>query len=268
MSSYSLPEINEFTAPVTFTLFAWISLFYFLYNFFEEVPTTDNLGPKEMQMTTRQKAQNELAQSSTCFGTISVYVACLLGCMFLNASLKGPMACFESLGIQFAESRFGFHRGHVGLVIAAVGFLGAATLLFMKLSITTNTDDTLLVLSGLSTFILGIVMNLWLDKENPENNSKTMYVISMFLIYSVGYPISHTALVGLFSKVVGRRPQGTLLGIYGASGTAARVLFPIISGYIVAFQNIESVFFMLALVLGTSMIIILVFRKTLVKLSE
>ena len=68
--------------------------------------------------------------------------------------------------------------------------------------------------------------------------------------------------------VVGRRPQGTLLGFYGASGTAARVLFPIISGYIVAFQNIESVFFMLAVVLGTSMIITSVFRNTLVKLSE
>lgn len=158
------------------------------------------MGPAKIHMTPKQRAQNELAQSSTCFGAISVYVACLLGCMFLNASLKGPMACFESLGIEFAESRFGFHRGHVGLIIATVGLLGAVTLLFMKLSITTHSDDTLLVLMGLATFIFGIMMNLWLDKENSDNNSKTMYVISMFLIYSVGYPISHTALVGLFSK--------------------------------------------------------------------
>ncbi len=34
-----------------------------------------------------------------------------------------------------------------------------------------------------------------------------LFFVSMFMMYSVGYPIGHTALIGLFSKVIGKRPQ-------------------------------------------------------------
>jgi hypothetical protein len=30
--------------------------------------------------------------------------------------------------------------------------------------------------------------------------------------YALAYPIGHTAVIGMFSKVVGKRPQGALLG--------------------------------------------------------
>ncbi len=69
-------------------------------------------------------------------------------------------------------------------------------------------------------------------------------------------------------KVIGRRPQGTLLGFYGASGTAARVMFPIVSGYIVAYSDVENVFRILVLVLTLSLILVLTFRKTLKDLSQ
>ncbi len=34
-----------------------------------------------------------------------------------------------------------------------------------------------------------------------------IFFVSLFMMYSVGYPIGHTVLVGLFSKVIGKRPQ-------------------------------------------------------------
>ncbi len=33
------------------------------------------------------------------------------------------------------------------------------------------------------------------------------FFVSMFMMYSVGYPIGHTTLIGLFSKVIGKKPQ-------------------------------------------------------------
>ncbi len=34
-----------------------------------------------------------------------------------------------------------------------------------------------------------------------------IFFVSLFMMYSVGYPIGHTVLIGLFSKVIGKRPQ-------------------------------------------------------------
>lgn len=37
-------------------------------------------------------------------------------------------------------------------------------------------------------------------------------------------------VLGLFSKVVGAQPQGTLLGWFGSAGSLARIGFPVIAG--------------------------------------
>lgn len=37
-------------------------------------------------------------------------------------------------------------------------------------------------------------------------------------------------VLGLFSKVVGAQPQGTLLGWFGSAGSLARIVFPVIAG--------------------------------------
>ena len=33
------------------------------------------------------------------------------------------------------------------------------------------------------------------------------FMLSFFLMYAVGYPIGHTAVIGIFSKIVSNRPQ-------------------------------------------------------------
>lgn len=45
-----------------------------------------------------------------------------------------------------------------------------------------------------------------------------------------GYPVGHTALLCLFSKIQKDGPQGRLLGWFGFSGSLARVLFPLTAG--------------------------------------
>ena len=45
-----------------------------------------------------------------------------------------------------------------------------------------------------------------------------------------GYPIGHTSLLCLFSKIQKNGPQGALLGWFGFSGSLARVAFPLTAG--------------------------------------
>jgi MFS transporter, ceroid-lipofuscinosis neuronal protein 7 len=76
-------------------------------------------------------------------------------------------------------------------------------------------------------------------------------------------PHTHTQLL-----VVGRRPQGTLLGWFASCGSLARMIFPIMSGYITTYSSITTLFAILAIVLGVSTIFVLQSRGTLTLLSS
>ena len=142
---------------------------------------------------------DDYSSQSMCCGLVTIYTASMLACMILNAATKGPMSCFETLGIDFAETRFDLHRSVAGSIVATMGLLGAIILVVARLSFNRVSDATL-IYGGISVFIIGIGMNLYLDEERPEENSPWRYALSMFLSYSIGYPICHNALVGLFSK--------------------------------------------------------------------
>jgi len=237
-----------------------------LHKYFKD---TDRFVPQisaAKSISPRRQLYNELANTPVCFGRMTTYTACLIACMILNASTKGPMACFETLGIEFAETRFGMYRAQAGSIVATMGLLGVVNLMAMRVSFNKH-DDTKMICGGIIVFVAGVAMNLTLDGENPDDNSSWRYIASMFLCYAVGYPICHTALIGLFSKIVGRRPQGTLQGLFSASGSVARVVFPVMSGYVVSFLNIEILFTILVIVLCLSLLFVVASRETLTQLA-
>ena len=67
--------------------------------------------------------------------------------------------------------------------------------------------------------------------------------------------------------VVGRRPQGELLGWFASAGSLARILFPVMSGYIAYYFSMEVLFTVLTGVLLLSTAFILLARRTLTLLS-
>ena len=99
--------------------------------------------------------------------------------------------------------------------------------------------------------------------EHEATNPSWRYLFSIVLIYSIGYPIGHTAVIGLFSKIVGRRPQGALLGFFASAGSAARMIFPIMSGYVSEDMDVQQVFIILAFVLLISIAFLLYAKDTL-----
>ena len=67
--------------------------------------------------------------------------------------------------------------------------------------------------------------------------------------------------------VVGRRPQGTLQGYFASAGSLARILFPVMSGYIAHYDDITTVFVVLFINLLISNIFVALSSKTLTTLS-
>ena len=44
------------------------------------------------------------------------------------------------------------------------------------------------------------VLAKYVNIKDDENNPSWLYMSSIFLLYAVGYPVGHTAVIGLFSK--------------------------------------------------------------------
>merc|ERR1712071_532671 len=193
------------------------------------------------------------------------YDATILGCMLLNIATKGSIGSFETVGVRFAESHFGLMNSQTGVVVGTCGTLGCISLLSMG-KLAKYMSDIGMIIFGLFSMCVGIISLSFLNENNM--NAPWRYVISTFLIYSIGYPIGHTAIMGLFSKIVGRRPQGTLLGWFASAGSLARITFPIMSGYITHLRNIEALFVVLTCILALASIFTIRSKELLEHLSS
>lgn len=58
-----------------------------------------------------------------------------------------------------------------------------------------------MIIGGIIVFALGIICFAPLESiENGGDNAIWKYIFGVFMMYSIGYPIGHTAVIGLFSK--------------------------------------------------------------------
>ena len=215
----------------------------------------------------RRMEQDDLANRVT-YCHLSVYNAALLGCMLLNVSTKGSIGSFETMGISFAESHFNLQPAVAGTIVSICGMIGVCSLLSMGY-LGRFLSDIQLIIGGITICAVGIISFAALQSiENGADNSIVHYIIGIFLIYGIGYPVGHTAVIGLFSKVVGRRPQGTLQGYFASAGSLARILFPVIAGYISQYDDITTVFIMLFVILVVSNVFVAMSASTLTALSQ
>lgn len=216
--------------------------------------------------SSRFSERDEVA-NQTFLGCMTVYDAALLGCMLLNIATKGSIGSFETLGISFAESHFNLEPEIAGIIVSFNGLIGVIALLSMG-QLGRIFTDIQMIFGGIAVCALGIISFSMLQSvEDGATNATWRYFVGILMIYGIGYPIGHTALIGIFSKIVGRQPQGTLQGWFAAAGSLARILFPIMSGYITQYDDITTVFKVLFGILFISNVFVAVNRRTLSALA-
>lgn len=181
-----------YTAPAYLMVFLCVGVLYCLQNFF-----VDRLrSTKRKSRSSKQSAIDELADSPSMCGLLTVYTACILGFMVLNVAVKGILASFETLGIDYAATHFDLLPQQTGSVVAACGTIGVFVLLQMG-TLAQRFTDIQLICGGM-LLMAGALVGLSCVQEG--DNPKWMFMSAFFVIYSIGYPISNTAVIGLFSK--------------------------------------------------------------------
>ena len=80
------------------------------------------------------------------------------------------------------------------------------------------------VLLGFGMLIIGNVF-LVID---PEALGFTRLIISEMFVWSIGCPITTAVCVAAFSKLLGGRPQGTLMGLLGSAASVSRIILPLL----------------------------------------
>jgi len=233
--------------------------------FFQDRQRITTAKEQKKKKSQRRAMIDDVANSIPSFLCgFTVYDACLLGCMLLNVSTKGSIAAFETLGISLADSHFAMQSSRAGTIVAMSGLFGVFSLLSMGHLVKYFTDVQL-IYGGMAVMTVGIVSLSGFDEvaEGAVANPTWRYTFAIFLVYAIGYPIGHTAVIGLFSKIVGRRPQGALQGWFASAGSLARIIFPIMTGLVSHYFSTSCLFFILTAVLVISIIFVFSARRTL-----
>lgn len=194
-SLFRLIRLNMFTAPAyfMFTCVA-ITLVLLATQFRDRIRVSKSKARKKK--SARRTQIDDHANQMTFIG-MTVYDCCIFGCMLLNVSTKGSISSFETLGVSLAQSHFGMASARAGTVVASCGTVGVISLLSMGY-LSKYVTDIQLICGGMVVMASGILALTTLEED--DSNPSWRFVLAIFMIYSIGYPIGHTAVIGLFSK--------------------------------------------------------------------
>lgn len=187
-------RLNMYTAPAWFMAAVVSMVIAVLLIFFKDRQRDSTTRKK--QVSDRRQTMNDFANSTTRIG-LTVLDCCILGCMLLNVSTKGSIATFETLGVRLAESHFALDASRAGLTVSLCGMSGVFFLLNMG-HLSQWFNDIQLITGGMAIMVLGALSLVGLDSDAA--NPAWRYNLAMALLYGIGYPVGHTAVIGLFSK--------------------------------------------------------------------
>jgi ceroid-lipofuscinosis MFS transporter 7 len=184
-----------YTAPAYVMTLVCAATLLCLYTFFKDRQREPTVKVKKL--SAKRTLIEEVSNQKTMCGMLTIYDACILGCMMLNIATKGSIASFETLGIAYAETHFDMLSQQAGSLVGTCGTIGVFALLSMGF-LSKHFTDIQLISGGMITMALGIVSLAGI--QEGMQNSNWRYFLAIFMIYSIGYPIGHTAVIGLFSK--------------------------------------------------------------------
>jgi len=192
------------------------------------------------------------------------------GCL-LNMATKGTIGVFETLGSELVTSRYNWSSVRIGYTFALFGVMGVLSLLSFHVFITLF-GDVNLVLFGMVLMIASCVIMILINdsQDNSSSSSSSSSSIIQFysalvLMYSIGYPLGHTAVLGIVSKITNQGPQGKLLGWFGSAGSLARVIFPLMAGAVSQHYSEKIAFAVMAGILFASCVSVVAFKGVIQK---
>jgi MFS-type transporter involved in bile tolerance (Atg22 family) len=162
---------------------------------------------------------------------------------------------------MFVSKYFYWDTIRLGITISLCGLIGVVFLLFFPV-ILKYIQDTDLIIGGMFLMLLSCICLV--QTFSSLASERTVYA-ALILMFALGYPIGHTALIGVFSKLSKSGPQGKMMGVFGSFGSLARIIFPLCSGVVVQNLGFDWAFGFAAVLLMISLLIIVYFRKSIIR---
>jgi hypothetical protein len=198
--------LNKYSAPAYIMMVMCIFTLFLLTAVFVDRmpgPKNPNKGKSSSQTAVEEYActQSRLLNRIPCLEKLRLtnYDAAILACMMLNVALQGAIGCFETLGVAVAKAQYNLSMSDAGFVIGTCGSVGVVALLSMSYILRIASDVTIIA-GGISTMGIGIFIFTYAGFHSEDVRSTVEYAVAIFFVYSTGFPVGHTAVVGLFSK--------------------------------------------------------------------
>jgi len=196
------------------------------------------------------------------FAGASRFTLIILFCFLLNVTTKGTISIYETLTVKLGMYFFpNVSLSTTGYLVSGSGFIGVLILLCFGV-ITKWFDDFTLIVGGMIMTIVSTSLLLGMSGDRWH-----VFEAAIFLTYALGYPIGHTAVIGMFSKITAGRPQGKLQGYFASAGSLARMTFPIVSGYIIN-VTLDGVWWWIIGMLSASTLAVIRLRGVTKRMSE
>ncbi|KAF4316103.1 hypothetical protein BBO99_00008414 [Phytophthora kernoviae] len=150
--------------------------------------------------------------------------------IFLNFNARGMLSVFETVNIPLFLEATGKDPSSVSAVVEAsnfqfyLGLLGLGTYFCIEYFRNAVSDVSWVQLG----FISLLAGNALLAVIPSAGLSVVMLAVAELLVWSIGCPITTAVGVAAFSKLLGGRPQGTLMGLFGSAASVSRIILPLI----------------------------------------
>ncbi|ETK71180.1 hypothetical protein L915_21521 [Phytophthora nicotianae] len=168
--------------------------------------------------------------------------------IFLNFIARGTLSIFETVNVSLflemtnrnttAEQDSVEASQDASTFYLVVGLLGLFSYGSVQI-LRKKVSDVSYLLFGFSMLLVGNTILLTLCTGMHVNNERSddidedhsqlqfnVFVVAEVFVWSVGCPLTSAVVVSAFSKVLGSRPQGFLMGVFGASASVARMVLP------------------------------------------
>lgn len=112
-----------------------------------------------------------------------------------------------------------------------IGFLGLIT--YAALYLLQRVPDKLLLLFAHAALIAGNAIMAAITPATHTEDTRidiSWFIVAEVLIWSIGCPLATAVVTSAFSKTLGTRPQGIMMGVYGSAGSVARMIMPMLPG--------------------------------------
>lgn len=138
----------------------------------------------------------------------------LLGAFMLGVATQGTISCFETLGAEYAMTKFDLTSAEAGSIFATCGAVGVLVV-FATGILSRYWNGVELIIGGVA---LMIVTCLVLVSSPTGASGLRVFQGAVFLTYSVGYPAGHTAVRLMSGKRDRSRVGATLNAVSAKDG--------------------------------------------------